>query len=80
MAWLAKMDAKATCWPAPAHWGYVAFKWFLVILGGLGLINNFLEKWGTTATVWFLAMPFVWGVWRAWPTDPPSTLPRQSPD
>lgn len=75
MSWLARLDARAANTARPIRWSYVGLKWFLVVMGALGLMFNFIEKWGLPAAAWFLIAPFVYGVWRAWPTDPPSTLP-----
>ena len=38
MAWLARLDARASRWPSPVFWGYTALKWYLVVLGAWVLI------------------------------------------
>ena len=38
MAWLARIDARATHWPRPFRWSYRALRWYL-ILSGLYLLT-----------------------------------------
>ena len=38
MAWLARLDAKASHWSRPVRWSYLSLKWYLVGSGALCLI------------------------------------------
>jgi hypothetical protein len=44
LPWLAKLDQRARRWPRPAFWGYLAVKWYLVILGAWGLLYAFSQN------------------------------------
>jgi hypothetical protein len=33
------MDAKARTWPKPAHWGYLALRWYLIAGGVFAVIG-----------------------------------------
>lgn len=46
MAWLAKLDARAKSWPAPAQWLYTAIKAYLIVGGAIILGRLFLDRIG----------------------------------
>lgn len=50
MAWLARMDARASHWPRVLFWGYLFVKWYLIGAVGLSLLyawtqNTFAPQW-----------------------------------
>ena len=46
MAWLERLDARASKWPAPAQWLYTAIKAYLIIGGAIILVRVYLDKVG----------------------------------
>jgi hypothetical protein len=44
VAWLAKLDARASKWPKPAHWAYLAVKWYLAAVGAFALLYAFSQN------------------------------------
>lgn len=46
MAWLARLDARATRWPLPLRWGYLSLKWYLIVLGAGLVLGTYLNRLG----------------------------------
>lgn len=46
MPWLARLDARASHWPAPVRWSYLGLKWYLIVLGGGLLLGTYLDRLG----------------------------------
>ena len=46
MAWLARLDARATYWPDVAQWGYTAVKAYLIVAGAIILSRVVLDRIG----------------------------------
>jgi hypothetical protein len=44
LAWLAKLDARASKWPKPLSWSYFALKWYLVFVGAYALLFAFSQN------------------------------------
>jgi hypothetical protein len=44
MAWLARLDARAKQWPAPAFWCYQAVKAYLIVAGAIVLVGLILQR------------------------------------
>lgn len=44
--WLKRLDAKASRWPRPVFWAYLALKWYLAALGAFALLRIWADRTG----------------------------------
>ena len=44
MTWLAKLETRATRWPRPVRWSFFALKWYLVMIGVIGVCGLAIER------------------------------------
>jgi hypothetical protein len=50
-------------------------KWSLAGLGAYLFVGHYVMTWGWATTIWLFVAPFLYAVWRAWPTSAPPSPP-----
>lgn len=47
-----------------SRWSYRIVVWPLILMGGIALVNNYVEDWGWPTALWILGFPLLFGVWE----------------
>lgn len=67
--WIYRRASRST---SSARWIPLSLFYALAAMGAVLLVAHYILEWGLAAALWFLIVPFLYGLYRGWPSTPSS--------